>query len=123
MHSNNKQGLYDAQAQKMLAEPLYEGFNLDYVYEGYIQIYEDGKVGLCHVTYGVILDPLFDELEMTDGGNFIVRIGNQYGFVDEHGSIILRAEFDEVEEEDDAIRVVKDGTEQYYTFSGVRIKD
>ena len=89
---DNKWGLYDKEHKKFCIPPIYDEFIIQGQNFQQFEIVVDGKHGVADINSNIVLDCVFDEVEIRGASLFRVKVENKYAII-ENGRIVIT--FDE----------------------------
>ncbi len=89
---NNKWGLYDKEQKKFCIPPICDEFKIQRQIFEQFEIIIDGKHGVADIYNDIILDWVFDEVEIRGSNLFRVKMEDKYAII-ENGKLIIT--FDE----------------------------
>ncbi|MDP1799902.1 MAG: WG repeat-containing protein, partial [Bacteroidota bacterium] len=101
---------------KFLFNPRY---SIDHKQVGF-EIKKDGKWGVYQYKKGIIIEPVYEEIDVLSSVSSIkIKLVGKWGVVDPAGKTILNAEFDEITLQDNIIyKTTQAGLTKYFTLEG-----
>lgn len=91
---DKKWGLYDKEQKIFCIPPICDKFNIQGQNFKQFEIIIDGKHGVADVNSNIVLDWVFDEVEIRGLNLFRVKVGNKYAIIDDGKMVITFDESD-----------------------------
>ncbi|MBA3681659.1 MAG: WG repeat-containing protein [Bacteroidetes bacterium] len=101
---------------KFLFNPRY---SIDHTQAGF-EIKKNGKWGVYQYNKGVIIEPLYEEIEILSSTSSIkIKQAGKWGILNTEGKAVLNAQFDEITLQENTIyKTLQAGVTKYFTLEG-----
>lgn len=108
VRKNNKFGIIDLDGNIII--PILYDFTYGFKHSGFVTLKKDGKAGMANLKNEIIIPFIYEDLSFTPVNNRIwMKQKGKYGYLDLQGNIVVAAQYDEVQDFNQAITGVKKG--------------